>query len=99
MVTINLQSSATNTLLSATESSQKGDVYVASTALGVTAATGSRVGVHENTQGGVLVVGLTITQIQGQTVTFALPAGWYFGVRRTTGTTMTIVNAFDQAVG
>lgn len=31
--------------------------------------------------------------------TFILPAGWYFAVRQTAGSGLTIVSAFDQTLG
>lgn len=98
-ITLNLTSTSSNALLSSAQASQKGEVYVAATAAGVTGATGTRIAVHENTQGGVLVVGLTITQTISQTITLELPTGWYFGARQTVGGNLSIASAFDQVVG
>lgn len=99
IVSFALNSVSSNSLLVSTQASQKGEVYISSTAAGVTGATGARIAVIENTQGGVLVVGLTITQTIGENVTFNLPVGWYFGARQTVGSNLTITSAFDQSVG
>ena len=99
VVTINLVSLASQALLSVAQASQVGEVIIGSTSAAVTGATGTKIGVYENTQGGVLVVGLTLTQRVGSTVVFPLPAGWYFGVRQTTGANLSITSAFDQSLG
>lgn len=99
LVTVNVLSTSSNALLSAAQASQVGDLIIGSTAAAVTAATGTKVGLPTNTQGGVLVIGLTITQGQSQQLTAFLPAGWYFGVRQTTGANLTVPSAYDQTVG
>jgi hypothetical protein len=42
---------------------------------------------------------ISITINSRQTLRCNLPANWYFAVRRTVGTGMTVAAAFDQAVG
>lgn len=99
LVTVTLASTSSNSLLSTTQASQKGEIYIASTQAGVTGATGTKIGAHENTQGGVLVVGLTITQTVSQPASLALPIGWWFGVRQTLGGNLTVASTFDQSIG
>ncbi len=98
-VSLNLASTSSNSLLSSAQAVQAGEVIVGSSAGAVTAATGHKVATHRNAQGGTLVVGLTITQEQHQNVALLLPAGWYFGVRQTTGANLSVPSAFDQTVG
>lgn len=98
-VTLNLTSQASQALLGLAQTSQVGEVIIGSTAAAVTGGTGTKIAIHENTQGGVLVVGLTLTQKIAQQVHFTLPAGWYFGVRQTVGGNLAVVSAFDQVVG
>lgn len=95
---LNLASLSSNSLLVATEASQKGELMIAATAAEITGGTAQKVAVHENTQGGVLVIGLTITQRIAQCISFLLPAGWFFGVRQTVGSNLSIASAFEQAV-
>lgn len=98
VVMINLSSLSQNSLLDASQAAQRGEVLVSATAAGVTGGTGAKVALHENTQGGVLVIGLTITQRLAQCVSFLLPVGGFFGVRQTAGSNLTVASAFNQAV-
>lgn len=98
VVMINLSSLSQNSLLDGSQASQKGEVIVSATAAGVTGGTGTKIALHENTQGGVLVVGLTITQRLAQCVSFLLPAGEFFGVRQTVGANLSVASAYQQAV-
>lgn len=99
VVTLNLKSTSSNALLAVTQAQQLGEIIIGTTAAAVTGATGTKIGYHENSQGGVLVVGLTITQAQAQQTNIALPIGWYFGVRQTVGSNLSVTSAFDQTVG
>lgn len=99
IVTLNINSVSSNSLLSSAQAQQKGEIIIGSTSLAVTGATGTKIGLHDNSQGGVLVVGVTITQQQGQSFPIALPIGWYFGARQTTGANLVVTSAYDQVVG
>lgn len=95
MVTINLTSTSSLTLTAGVTASA--DIVIGSTAA-VASGTGSVVGKYANGLTGALVVGLAINAIQSGPVTIPLPTGWYYAVRQTAGS-VTIVSAFDQAVG
>lgn len=99
IIAINVSSNSSNALLSTAQASQVLQIITGPTAASVTGGTGTIIGVHENTQGGVLVVGLTITQKQTNQYVVPLKSGWYFGVRQFTGANGSIVSAFDQAIG
>ena len=60
--------------------------------------TGTAVARYANTNTGALTIGLALATTATQSATIALPAGWYFAVRTTSGT-VSIPSAFDQAVG
>lgn len=99
LVTVNLSSQASISLLDSTQALQRAEVYIAATAAGVTGATGSRMAVPQNLQSGTLVVTLVINQTISQQVTLFLPIGWFFGVRQITGTNFTVASSFDQSIG
>lgn len=65
---------------------------------GVASGTGTVVGNYLNSVGGTIVIGLTLNNQATQSYTLAVPAGWYFAIRQTAGT-VSIVSAFDQALG
>ena len=96
MVTVSLQSTSSFSLIGI--SNNEGSILVGSTNA-VASGTGSAVGVYKNNLGGGLVVGVSVTSQAANTYTFALPAGWYFSIRQTAGTGLSIVSAFDQTVG
>lgn len=101
LITLNLISTASISLLNSTQASQKGAVWIAATAADALAGTGTAVqlGAYENTQGGTLVVTLVLTQTVPQQSQVALPTNWYFAVKQTTGANLTITSAFDQSIG
>jgi hypothetical protein len=95
MVVVTLNSSAAITLTT-------GQTHTAIVVIGSTNAvasgTGTTVATYSNSLSGTLTVGLALTSGSSMPVTFALPAGWYFAVLQQTGT-VSILSAFDQAVG
>lgn len=93
VVTVNLSSVSSISLSGAVNN--EGEVVIGSTN-GVAAGTGTKVGAYKNTMSGTLVIGLNLSNTQGSTVSFVLPAGWYFAVRQTVGTGLTVTSAFDQ---
>lgn len=95
IVTVNLTSSASLTLTSGTTNSA---VVIIGSTSSVAGGTGTQVGVYSNSLTGSLVVGLNVSTTASQTITFALPAGWYFAILQQTGT-VTISSAFDQSAG
>lgn len=101
LVTINLSSTASISLLNQTQASQKAQVWVAANASDVLSGTGTAValGNYENTQSGTLVATLVLNQTVPQQSQVAIPAGWYFAVKQTTGANLVISSAFDQAIG
>jgi hypothetical protein len=101
IVTLNLTSTASLSLTGG--QTHTADVLIGPTATSVappagTAVTGTAVAKYSNSNTGAIAVGLALATIAGQSATIALPAGWYFAVRVTSGT-VTIMSAFDQAVG
>lgn len=96
VVVITLQSTSSISLGGAVNN--EGIIYIGATNA-VASGTGTAVGQYKNNLGGTLVIGLNLNNQQAQTTTFALPAGWYFAVRQTSGSGLTIVSAFDQQSG
>lgn len=96
IVVITLQSTSSISLAGAVNN--EGIIYIGNTNA-VASGTGSAVGQYKNNLGGTLVIGLNLNNQQAQTTTFALPANWYFAVRQTSGSGLTIVSAFDQQSG
>lgn len=95
VVTVNLASSAALTLSGGTTNTAA--VYIGSTT-GVNVGTGTAVGAYNNSLTGSLVLGVSLSLGATQTVTFALPAGWYFAVVQSAGT-VSVASAFDQSIG
>lgn len=98
IVTLNVASTAALTLTG-------GQTHTAELLIGPTAAsvtgtspTGTAIARYSNSNTGALTIGLAISTIDGKPITASLPAGWYFALRIVSGT-VTIVSAFDQAVG
>lgn len=95
VVNVNLTSTAALTLTS-------GQTHTADIVIGPTNAvaggTGTVVGRYSNSLTGTLVVGLAINTNSIAPVSFVLPAGWFAAIRQTAGT-VTIVSAYDQAIG
>ena len=96
IVSVTIQSTSSISLTGAVNN--EGVILIGSTNA-VATGTGTSVGVYKNDLGGGLVVGLNLNMTQAQTTTLALPAGWFFAVRQTTGTGLQIVSAFDQQLG
>lgn len=95
LVTVNITSTSSISLGGTTNN--EGGIWIGS-ANTVNATTGTQVGVYKNSLGGTLVVGLTLTSAQTQPYSFVLPVGWYYAIRQTVGTGMTIVSVFDQSL-
>lgn len=74
-----------------------GNIVIGSTAA-VAAGTGTVVGVYTNSQTGTVIVGVGLNAQLSMPIAFYLPKGWYYAVRQTAGT-ITIVSAYDQAIG
>jgi hypothetical protein len=100
MVTLNLTSSAALTLSGG--QTHTADVLIGPTAASVAptagAPSGAAVAKYANSNTGLLSVGLALSTIATQSATIALPAGWFFAVRVTSGA-VTVASAFDQPVG
>lgn len=92
IVTLNLTSTA---LLSLTG----GQTHSADIVIGATSAvatgTGVAIGKYSSSLTGALTVGLNLSNTGAAPITFALPAGWYFAIRVTSGT-VTVTSAYDQ---
>lgn len=95
IVTITLTSTASITLTAGT--TIVGEIRLGSSS-SVATGGGTAIGAYTNSITGTLVVGANISTASNQTFSFALPAGNYFSVRQTTGSGLSIVSAFDQAL-
>lgn len=95
VVTINLTSTANFSLTGGTTNSA--DILIGATA-GVAGGTGTIVGKYSNSVTGTIAVGLNMNSAAAQAFTLALPAGWFFAVRQTSGTVV-VTSAYDQVVG
>ncbi len=96
VVTINLNSTASLSLSGGT--TIIGEVRIGSANTVASGASGTAVGTYKNSLTGTLTIGLNIQTDNHNNITFLLPAGWYFAVRQTTGSGLTVVSAFDQKV-
>lgn len=96
LVTLTLQAQSAISLAGA--SNNEGAITLGSTNA-VASGTGTNIVNYKNNLGGGLVVGLNLTSLQANSYTVAIPANWYFAVRQTAGTGLTVVSAFDQLVG
>lgn len=98
VVTINVASTAALTLTGG--QTHTAELLIGPTAVSVTgtATGGTAIARYSNSNTGALSVGLAISTIDGKPITAHLPAGWVFALRIVSGT-VTIVSAFDQAVG
>lgn len=96
IVTVNLLSTPTITLLGG-GTTNIGEVRIGSNST-VSSGGGTAVGAYKTSLTGTLVLGVAITMDALSTTTFALPAGWYFAVRQTTGTGLSVSSAFDQSI-
>lgn len=94
IVTVNLDSTSSISLSGT--SNNEGQVVMGSTS-GVASGTGAAMCQYRNNLGGGLVIGLTLTTRSTQTCVLALPAGWYWAVRQTSGTGLT-ASGFDQSI-
>lgn len=72
-----------------------GDALIGLTAA-VAAGTGTIVAKYRNSLTGALTIGLNISTDSAQTINFLLPAGAYFAIRQTAGTTLAILAAVEQ---
>lgn len=95
LMTLTIQSQSAISLSGA--SNNEGAVTVGATNA-VAAGTGTNIATYKNNLGGTLVVGLSLTSLQANTYTIAVPTGWFFAVRQTAGAGIQIVSAFDQAI-
>lgn len=95
IVTLNLNSTASLSL--AGGSTNTAAVVIGSTS-GVASGSGTTIATYTNSLTGTLVVGLAVNTNSVQTVTFALPQGWYFAVIQSSGT-VSVTSAFDQSLG
>jgi hypothetical protein len=95
LVTLTLTSTANFSLIGGTTNSA--DVIIGATSA-VATGTGMVIGKYSNSITGTIAVGLNMNSAATQTITMALPTGWYFAVRTTSGT-VTISSAYDQSVG
>lgn len=93
VITVNLSSQSSVSLGGAVNN--EGEVVIGATNA-VAGGTGSKIGDYKNNLGGTLILGLNLSHTQGQSFSFALPAGWYFAIRQTVGSGLTIISAFDQ---
>lgn len=95
-VTITLTSTAALSLAGGT--TDEADILIGSTSA-VASGTGTVIGKFKNSLTGALVVGLAVNNAQTSSYKLSLPAGWYFAVRQTNGTGITVVSAYDQTAG
>lgn len=96
LITITLESTSSLTLTGATNNSA---TIVIGATNAVAAGTGLTVATYKNILGGSLVVGVNLSSNQANTYTVALPAGYYFAVRQTSGTGLVVTSAFEQVLG
>ncbi len=95
IVTITFNSTASLSLSGGT--TVLGEVRIGSTN-SVATGGGTAVGSYKNSLTGTLAIGLNIQTDSYNTVTFVLPAGWFFSPRQVSGTGLQIVSAFDQSI-
>lgn len=95
-VTITLQAQSSISLGGAVNN--EGAIVMGATSA-VAAGTGTTVATYKNNLGGTLVVGLNLNSTQANTYTIAVPIGYYFAIRQTAGAGLTILSAYDQAIG
>lgn len=95
IITLNLISAPSITLGGGT--TNIGEVRIG-TNNSVSSGGGTAVGAYRSSLTGTLVLGVAITMDSVNTITFALPAGWYFAVRQTTGSGLAVTSAFDQSI-
>lgn len=95
-VTITLQSTSSISLTGAVNN--EAQIVIGSTSA-VATGTGTAIGAYKNDLGGTLIVGLNLNATQAQTTTIPLPIGWYFAIRQTVGTGITVLAAYDQQMG
>ncbi len=92
---LNLTSTSTISLAGTTNN--EGGVWMGPDA-SVASTGGTKVCDYKNSFGGSLVIGLTLSTSQSAQCVVMLPAGWYFAVRQTAGSGMTISTAFEQGI-
>lgn len=95
VVTINVASTANFSIAGGTTNTA--DVLIGATNA-VASGTGTVVGKYANSVTGTIAAGLNMNSQSTVQYILHLPAGWFFAVRQTGGT-VSIVSAFDQAVG
>jgi len=96
IITVTLNSTASLSLTAG--ATIAGEIRIGNANTVATGASGTAVGNYRNSLTGTLVVGLAVNTESQQTITFVLPAGWYFAVRQTTGTGLSVVSAFEQSL-
>lgn len=94
LVSVEIECVATATLGSAQANTI--ELIIGSTN-GVASGTGTKADTFRSDLSVSIIISLAFTG--RQFLKACLPAGWYFAVRRTVGTGMTISSAFDQTVG
>lgn len=95
MVTVTLTSSAN---LSLTGGGTNTADIVIGTAASIASAGGTTIGRYGNSSTGTLQVGLQLSTIATNSYTIALPPGYWFAVRVTSGV-VSVVSAFEQPLG
>lgn len=95
MATVNITSTANFSLTGGTTNSA---AVVLGATNAVASGTGSTIGSYTNSVTGTIAVGLNLNSQSVQSYTVPVPAGWFFAIRQTAGT-VSIVSAFDQALG
>lgn len=95
LFTVTLTSTATITLTGGATNSA--DLVIGPAAT-ISTTGGTVVGKYANTNTGALTVGLSLSTVMTNSYTLAIPPGWYFAIRSTAGT-VSVVSAFEQALG
>lgn len=95
VITINLTSTASLSVSGGT--TVVGEVRLNSTT-GASMGNGTAVGAYKNSLTGTLTVGLNIQTDSYNAITVVVPPGYYFAIRQTTGTGLSIVSTYDQVI-
>jgi hypothetical protein len=96
-ITLILESTSTSTLLASTMSNEA-SIYIDSTN-GVATTGGTKVGTYKNDVANTLALGLTTTQKIAQSISFVLPVGWYYAIRQTAGTGISVTDKCEATIG
>lgn len=93
-VTLTLNCDATLSLVGGTNCA--GEVRIGNSNA-VATGGGTAVATYRNQNTGALTVGLSLTQGIANTIPVFLPAGWYFAVRQTAGSGLSVATVVDQS--